>query len=43
MRGRLEALVARAVVYDLVALAAPGPDRGPLGIWSGGAFFPLPY
>lgn len=42
VRGRLEALVNRALYYDLVALAEPDPDdasRG--GIWSGGAFFPL--
>lgn len=42
VRGRLEALISRALVYDLVALAAPGPEGGALGIWSGGAFFPLP-
>ena len=43
VRGRLEALVARALVHDLVALAteelrdgAPAP-----GVWSGGAFFPF--
>lgn len=41
VRGRLEALVARALVYDLVELAVAGPD-GALGLWSGGAFFPLP-
>lgn len=41
VRGRLEALVTRALVYDLVELAAEGPDGG-LGIWSDGAFFPLP-
>ncbi len=43
VRGRLEALVTRAVYYDLVALAQPGgedqPDR--LGVWSGGHFMPL--
>lgn len=42
VRGRLEALVVRALYYDLVELAEPGPaapDRS--GIWSGGAFFPL--
>jgi hypothetical protein len=40
VRGGLEALVARAVYYDLVerALAADG-DRP--GVWSGGVFFPL--
>ncbi len=41
VRGRLEALMARPVVYDLVDLAAEGPDRR-LGLWSDGAFFPLP-
>lgn len=41
VRGRLEALVARALVYDLVELAAEGPQGG-LGLWSDGAFFPLP-
>jgi uncharacterized protein len=42
VRGRLEALVTRAVYQDLVALAVEDqtrPDR--LGVWSGGAFFPL--
>jgi len=42
VRGRLEALVVRALYYDLVELAEPdpaSPDRG--GIWSGGVFFPL--
>jgi len=44
VRGRLEALVTRALYYDLVELAVGGgdaPDRR-LGLWSGGAFFPLP-
>lgn len=43
VRGRLEALVTRAVYYDLVELAANGDDgpESPLGIWSGGFFFPL--
>lgn len=42
VRGRLEAKVARAVYYDLVSLAQPAPNDGEaLGIWSGGAFFPL--
>jgi len=40
VRGRLEALVTRALYYDLVELAEPGPD-GQLGIWSGRAWFPL--
>ncbi len=42
VRGRLEALVTRALYQDLVAMAvedAGAPDR--LGIWSGGSFFPL--
>ena len=42
VRGRLEALVARALVYEIVALAAAGPDGTGHGIWSGGGFFPLP-
>jgi hypothetical protein len=41
VRGRLEALVARAIVYDLVELAVEGPD-GCLGLWSAGALFPVP-
>jgi len=41
IRGKLEALVTRPLVYDLVALAEDGPD-GRAGLWSGGAFFPLP-
>jgi len=41
VRGRLEALVTRALVYDLVDLAVAG-EGGGIGIWSGGAFFPLP-
>ncbi len=42
VRGRLEALVTRALYYDLVELAEPGPGAGNrLGIWSGGAFFAL--
>lgn len=41
VRGRLEALVTRALYYDLVELAETGPDGESFGIWSGGAFFPL--
>lgn len=37
VRGRLEALVARAVYYDLVELAVERGDA--LGVWSGGQFF----
>jgi len=40
VRGRLEALVTRAVYYDLVELAV-GEDDG-LGLWSDGAFFVMP-
>ncbi len=42
VRGRLEALVTRAVYYDLVELTTPHPansDR--FGIWSGGAWYEL--
>ncbi|MDX2199516.1 MAG: DUF1285 domain-containing protein [Phycisphaerae bacterium] len=41
VRGRLEALVSRALVMDLVALAAPG-DGGRLQIESCGMRFSLP-
>lgn len=43
VRGRLEALVTRALYYDLIELAEParGKDDESLGIWSGGVFFPL--
>jgi hypothetical protein len=41
VRGRLEALLTRALSYDLVELASEEEGRG-LGVWSGGAFFPLP-
>ncbi|MBO0766257.1 MAG: DUF1285 domain-containing protein [Hyphomicrobiaceae bacterium] len=40
VRGRLEALITRALCYDLVELAAEEKGRG-LGLWSGGTFFPL--
>src|SRR5262245_54066431 len=40
VRGRLEALVTRAVYYDLVELAVTEEGRG-LGLWSAGAFFPM--
>ena len=42
VRGRLDALVTRALYQDLVGLAVPGvgnPDQ--IGVWSGGVFFPL--
>ena len=41
VRGRLEALVTRAVYTDLVALAVARDDEGGLGIWSGGIFWPM--
>ncbi len=40
VRGRLEALVTRALYYDLVELAVSEDGRG-LGLWSAGAFFPM--
>jgi uncharacterized protein len=40
VRGRLDALVTRALYYDLVELAEPGTG-GTLDIVSGGARFPL--
>jgi hypothetical protein len=40
VRGRLEALVTRAIYHDLVELAVTEEGRG-LGLWSGGAFFPM--
>ena len=39
VRGRLEALVTRALYYDLVELAVT--DGHGFGLWSGGAFFPM--
>lgn len=41
VRGRLEALVTRAVYYDLVELAVEELGRG-LGLWSEGTFFAMP-
>ena len=47
VRGRLEALVTRALYYDLVELALSAEERPEgiaqdnLGIWSGGQFFEL--
>lgn len=40
VRKGLEALIARNVFYQLAELAVPGRD-GDLGVWSGGAYFPL--
>jgi hypothetical protein len=43
VRGRLEALVSRALYYDLVELAVPRSEAEPerLGVWSGGIWFEL--
>jgi uncharacterized protein len=42
VRGRLEALVARALCYDLADLASMGPgDESATGVWSEGTFFPF--
>lgn len=40
VRGRLEALLVRAVYLDLVALATEGDGDNP-GFWSGGVWWPL--
>jgi len=42
VRGRLEALVTRALYYDLVELAMTDAERG-FGIWSGGVFFAMAH
>ncbi len=39
VRGRLEALLTRALAYDLAGLAVEHAGRP--GVWSRGAFFPL--
>ncbi len=43
VRGRLEALVSRALYYDLVELAVPRSEAEPdrLGVWSDGRWFEL--
>ncbi len=40
VRGGLEALVSRAIYYDLAELALAGDNETP-GVWSSGCFFPL--
>jgi hypothetical protein len=40
VRGRLEALLTRALAYDLVEIAVAEAGRG-LGVWSDGAFFAI--
>jgi hypothetical protein len=39
VRARLEALIARAVFYDLVELGVVEGDK--FGVWSHGVFFPI--
>lgn len=43
VRGRLEALLTRALTFDLAALAVEDVREGRprTGVWSGGAFFPM--
>jgi len=43
VRGRLEALVARPIFYDLVALGTVErrQDTDWFGVWSGGRFWPM--
>jgi len=43
VRGRLEALINRAVLYDLVALGGEHKVGGELhfGVWSSGLFYPM--
>ena len=43
IRGRLEALVTRALYYDLVELSVErdGNGGGEVGLWSKGSFFPM--
>jgi uncharacterized protein len=41
VRGRLEALATRALAYDLAELAVEAEGQC-MGVWSSGAFFPLP-
>jgi hypothetical protein len=44
VRGGLEALLTRAIAYDLLELAVAGLDEEaqPLGVWSKGQFFVMP-
>lgn len=43
VRGRLDALVTRAIYLDLVELAQAGsvPPGEPIGVWSGGVWWPF--
>ncbi len=42
VRNGLKARLARSVYYELAALVVEGPEKGSLGVWSGGAFFAFP-
>jgi uncharacterized protein len=42
VRDGLKARLARSVYYELAALTVEAGGPGPLGVWSGGAFFPFP-
>jgi hypothetical protein len=42
VRGRLEALLSRALTHDLLELAIEAQtDNGAIGVWSGGEFFEI--
>lgn len=41
VRDRLDALIARAVFYDLVELGEEDPASGRFGVWAGGRFWEL--
>ena len=41
VRDNLEALMTRAVFYELAELAVEHPQTGLPGVWSGGVFYPL--
>lgn len=41
VRGGMEALIGRSVYYELMNLALDEAGDGRVGLWSGGAFFPL--
>lgn len=41
VRDRLDALIARAVFYDLVELGEEDAETGRLGVWAGGRFWVL--
>jgi uncharacterized protein len=41
VRGRLDALITRAVYYDLMALVVEGGAGRGAGIWSGGVWWPV--